>query len=295
MSTKIEWVKNQDGTQGKTWNVVTGCTKVSPGCKNCYAERMARRLAGRAGYPEAPHHFDVALRPDRLEQPLKRRKPTTYFVPSMGDLFHEDVPFWFIWEVWKKMRNCPQHTFQVLTKRSERMAADVLMFYCKGERPLPNVWLGTSIESPEYSYRSHYLRETPAAIRFISFEPLLASFADCPGVFDDMDWCIVGGESGPGARPMDPEWARGIRDQCIAAGVPYFHKQNGEYVPADGWNQWGTSLNGKFVDPKLVRAIRDIPGDIPRHMVRVGKKAAGRLLDGREWNQMPINKKVIEQ
>ena len=102
-----------------------------------------------------------------------------------------------------------------------------------------------------------------------------------------LDWIVVGGESGPRARPMDPNWARGIRDQCVTAGVPYFHKQNGEYVPADGWNQWGTSLNGEFVDPKLVRAIRTVPGDIPRHMVRVGKKAAGRRLDGQKWNQMP--------
>lgn len=276
--TTIEWVKNQDGTQGKTWNPVTGCTKVSPGCKNCYAERMARRLAGRAGYPQAPKHFDVTLHPDRLDIPLRRKRPTTYFVPSMGDLFHRDVPDDFICEVFHTMYRCPHHTFQVLTKRAERLP--VFFRWATGsagasfEWPLPNVWLGVSIESPEYSYRADYLRETPAAVRFISFEPLLASFADYPGVLDDMDWAIVGGESGPGARPMDPNWVRGIRDQCVAAGVPFFFK---------GWGAWAhIPGDTKYALPQRLHWWPD-----RNLMGRVGKKTAGRQLDGREWDEMP--------
>ena len=183
----------------------------------------------------------------RLEEPLKRKKPSIIGVQYMGDLFHEDVPFEEIWFIWKTMRACPQHTFLILTKRPERMAADVLMFYCKGEKPLPNVWLGVSIEKPEYSYRSHYLRETPAAVRFISFEPLLVSFADCPGVLDDIDWVIIGSESGPGARPMDEDWVRRIKNQCVATGVSLFYKQK----------MWG------------------------------GQRISLPLLDGRKWAEMP--------
>ena len=217
--TRIEWTEH-------TWNPVTGCSPVSPGCKNCYAERQAQRLAGRAGYPKTPKHFDVTLHPNRLEQPLHWRKPRMIFVPSMGDLFHPSVPLPFIWKVWKVMRDCPQHTFQVLTKRPKRMANDIFFFYRDGQKPLLNVWGGVSVENQRYLWRAeellyfYYL-----AIRFVSFEPLLGPIAFNPHLLTSLDWVIVGGESGPGARPMNPDWARSIRDQCQKAGVPVYVKQ----------------------------------------------------------------------
>jgi len=306
MSTKIEWVKNEDGTQGRSWNPITGCTKVSPGCKNCYAERMARRLAGRCGYPKAPHHFDVVLRPERLEEPLRRKKPTTYFVCSMSDLFHKDVRPEFAHQVFEVMEKASQHTFQILTKQSDRMEWFIDTYSQWRDWPLPNVWLGVSIESPEYSYRATILAEIPAAVRFISFEPLLASFADCPGVLDNIDWAIVGGESGPGARPMHPDWVRDIRDQCVAADASFFFKQYGEWIAHDIWHQagkprytkWGCmNIEGAYFDQTTTWNGIQYPPQDGREvsMYQVGKKRAGRALDGREWNQMPINKKGIEQ
>lgn len=328
--TKIEWVKNTDGTKGMTWNPVTGCTKVSPGCAHCYAERMARRLAGRCGYPEAPHHFDVTLRPDRLEQPLRRKKPTTYFVCSMSDLFHEDVPDDFILRVWRTMDDCPQHTFLVLTKRPSRMLSFVgrrlwrkrwgdwrkrwgELTTCKVDSrvcgiTLPNVWPGVSIENQTAANkRIPLLLQTPAAVHFVSLEPLLGPVNLYPrrwlnpyperftNGFDahtaqpryrdverpKLNWIVVGGESGPGARPMDPQWARDIRDQCQAAGVPFFFKQWGAWIPVD---QWEATCREKITTANSGHVHHWPDG---RDSLRIGKKAAGRLLDGRTWDEMP--------
>jgi len=282
--TNIEWVKNKDGTKGKTWNPVTGCRKISAGCKHCYAERMARRLAGRYGYPEAPHHFDVTLHPDKLDEPLKRKKPTTYFVCSMGDLFHEDVPTPYIADVWNVMRQCPQHTFQVLTKRPHPM----LSILSDWDVVLPNVWLGVTIENQDHMNRLDYLVNTPAAIRFVSHEPLLsaidyeahpigprdANYGKSVLTLGLINWVISGGESGPGARPMHPQWVRDIRDQCQAAHVPFFFKQWGAWahIPSDTRYPLPQNLHW-WPDRNL--------------MGRVGTKRAGHLLDGREWREFP--------
>ena len=258
MPTTIEWVTNPDGTKGETWNPVTGCTKVSAGCANCYAERMARRLAGRYGYPEAPRHFDVTLRPDRLEQPLRWQKPRTVFVCSMGDLFHEDVPFEFIERVFNIMSQAKHHVFQVLTKRPQRMLQwqrweDDRQFGLDWIQTFPNVWLLVSIENQAAAdERIPLLLQTPAAVRGVSVEPMLGpiDFANIrvssmevmnalagiaatphsePPRYHKLDWVIAGGESGPGARPMHPDWARSLVQQCQAAHVPVFVKQMGAY------------------------------------------------------------------
>ncbi len=228
----IEWTNS-------TWNPVTGCTKVSPGCKHCYAEVFAERWRGIPG-----HHFeqgfDLRLWPDRLEMPLTWKNPRTIFVNSMSDLFHERIPLPFIQRVFQTMARASWHTFQVLTKRSERLAELAPMLSWP-----PNVWIGVSIETSEYLWRADHLRTVPAAVRFLSLEPLLGplSTIDLVGIH----WVIVGGESGPGARPMDPEWARDIRRRCLHSGVPFFFKQ------------WGGVI----------------------------KKHTGRELDGRTWDDMP--------
>jgi len=246
MTTKIEWCA-RPGTIPETWNPVTGCTPISEGCKNCYAQRMARRLAGRHGYPEAPNHFDVTLRPERLDIPLKWRKPRTVFVCSMSDLFHEDVPFDFVDETMTVISACNGiHTFLALTKRPGRMLNyfSSRQYFASEQyenKPLQNLWLGVTIEMPEYLRRVDCLRQTPAAVRFLSLEPLLGpvDLADYlprvihdsypgstgPEFQDGLDWIIVGGETGPGARPIRPDWAREIRDQCRDAGVPFFFKK----------------------------------------------------------------------
>jgi protein gp37 len=228
----IEWT-------GDTWNPVTGCTKVSPGCKNCYAERMARRLQA-MGNPRYRDGFRVTLHPDKLEDPLRDSRHEPIFVNSMSDLFHEAVPEQFIRRVFDVMERASWRVFQVLTKRAERLAelADRL--------PWPrNVWQGVSVENARYTYRVEYLRQVPAAVRFLSVEPLLGPIPKLP--LDGVNWVIVGGESGPRHRPIDPNWVRSIRDQCLAAGVPFFFKQWGGITP----------------------------------------KAGGRLLDGRVWDSMP--------
>ncbi|MEX2539990.1 MAG: phage Gp37/Gp68 family protein [Actinomycetota bacterium] len=231
---KIEWTE-------ATWNPVTGCTKVSPGCDHCYAETFAERFRG---VPDHPYEqgFDLRLWPSRLEQPLKWRRPRFVFVNSMSDLFHARVPKAFIARVFEVMAEAQQHTFQVLTKRPGRMLKVVRDV---APEPLPNVWLGTSIEADDHVARAQQLRCVPAAVRFLSLEPLLGPLPSLS--FDGIDWVIVGGESGPGHRTMDPSWARDIRDACLDRGVPFFFKQ------------WG--------------------GRTP--------KAGGRSLDGRTWDQMP--------
>lgn len=243
MPTNIEWTN-------ETWNPVHGCTKVSAGCLNCYAERMARRLAGRHGYPNISHHFDVTLRPDRLEEPLRWRKPRMIFVCSMGDLFHEDVPFSFVERVWDTMIKANQHTFQVLTKRPDRMQQFADRWPV--DFVPPNIWLGVTAENQEMvDERVPILLDTPAAVRFVSVEPMLGQIdlftklitIQRVGARDwvHLNWVIVGAETGPAKRPMELDWARSVRNQCVAADVPFFFKKdsNGNRE-LDGqlWEQW---------------------------------------------------------
>ncbi len=234
----IEWTE-------ATWNPVTGCTKVSPGCAHCYAETFAERFRGVPGHPYE-RGFDLQLRPERLKQPLVWKRPRLIFVNSMSDLFHPNVPLDFIQAVFDTMRQGSWHTFQVLTKRSQRLAGLAPLL------PWPdNVWMGVSVENQRWTCRIDDLRGVPAAVRFLSCEPLLGPLTlDLTGIH----WVIVGGESGRRARRMRPEWARDIRRQCAAAGVPFFFKQ------------WGAFDEGGR---------------------RVGKKAAGRNMDMRSWNAMP--------
>jgi protein gp37 len=268
--TKIEWT-HKPGTTGETWNPVTGCTKISEGCKNCYAERMSKRLAGRFGYP-ADEPFAVTLHPERLDIPLKWRKPRTVFVCSMGDLFHSDIDMLDIGDVWSVMEEATAHTFIVLTKRPSRMLEFLQAWGNDGN---DHIRLGVTIEKPEYAYRAEYLRRCPAAVRFLSLEPLLASLNDYPGIYDDMDWVIAGGETGPGARPMHPDWVRGVRDQCKAAGVPFFFKAWG------AWRQANDALEAMEFSTTKAQPMK---GAI---MYRIGKKAAGHLLDGKEHREWP--------
>jgi len=229
---KIEWTD-------KTWNPLSGCNKISPGCKNCYAEKTAKRLQamGTKNYRDG---FKLTLHPHVLEYPLKWKTPQTIFVNSMSDLFHDDVPTSFIKEVFDVMNRAHWHRFQVLTKRSARLyaIADQLTW-------TENIWMGVSVESADYQFRIEHLRGTGAAIKWLSVEPLLGSIPNLN--LKNIDWVVVGGESGPGARPMEADWVLDIRNQCIKTGVPFFFKQ------------WGG----------------------------VHKKKAGRLLEGREWNEMP--------
>ncbi|WP_029421758.1 DUF5131 family protein [Alicyclobacillus macrosporangiidus] len=326
VSTTIEWTDT-------TWNVITGCSKVSEGCRHCYAETVDRRFAQKWGHefkpwtgPNAAHN--VRLHPERLTMPLHWRKPRKVFVNSMSDLFHEQVPDNFLDEVFgvilacRLLENRPDHVFQILTKRPRRMLAyfterrpdelvrawaqaanlnvalddpDVIFSeyaeaYVDRVWPLPNVWLGVSVENQQAAdERIPLLLQTPAAVRFLSCEPLLGPVdlsefkpfdgeCYCQGRPDGckpgkavgcpenaIDWVIVGGESGPNARPMHPDWVESLRDQCQAVGVPFFFKQWGEFVPVD----WVRASSSGFP------------------MRRVGKKAAGRMLDGRTWDEYP--------
>lgn len=340
--TKIEWTD-------EVWNPTTGCDRISPGCDNCYALTMAKRLKamGQAKYQTdgdprtSGPGFGLTVHPDSLTEPLRWKKPRRVFVNSMSDLFHARVPREFLVRVFAVMAATPQHTYQILTKRPDR-AARILTDLCRcgaghppGEHfrssmewaatphspsyvtglepgiyhrsgwPLPNVWIGTSVESQKYAdLRIPALLETPAAVRFLSCEPLLgpvdlkqavrtmgserghgltASYVhagDCCRKFHGIDWVIAGGESGPGARPMAPQWATALRDQCTAADVPFF-KQWGEYQPT-GWKVIGRPQKG--------HALVGDPVDDLGHrveVVRVGKQRAGRELDGRTWDQFP--------
>ena len=237
---KIEWTE-------QTWNPVTGCTKISPGCKFCYAEVMAQRLRsmGAAGYERG---FTLTLHEERLQQPLRRKKPTVYFVNSMSDLFHEDVPDTFIEQVMNVAAQTPQHTYQILTKRAERLP----LFF--SQRTVPdNVWLGVSVENRQHGLpRIDYLRQVTVRVRFLSVEPLLEDLGSIN--LDGIQWVIVGGESGPNARPMRSNWVLTVQNQCEAAGVAFFFKQ---------WGGWGADG------------------------VRRAKKQNGRLFDGRIWNEKP--------
>ena len=210
---QIEWTE-------ATWNPVTGCTQVSPGCANCYAMRFAERFRGVPGHPYE-RGFDLQLRPERLDQPLRWRKPRTIFVNSMSDLFHPDVPDAYIQRVFAVMQEASQHRFQVLTKRSERLAELSPML------PWPeNIWMGVSVENQRWTSRIDDLRQTGAKIKFLSCEPLLGPLdLDLKGI----DWVIAGGESGPGARPMAGDWVRGVRDQCGETETAFFFKQWGAH------------------------------------------------------------------
>lgn len=231
-TSSIEWTES-------TWNPLTGCAKISPGCQHCYAERMARRLQA-MGHPNYANGFRLTLHEHALELPLRWRRPQTIFVNSMSDLFHKEVPVEFIQRVFDVMSRAHWHRFQVLTKRAERLAELSSRLIWAG-----NIWMGVSVESQRYTSRIDRLRETGAAIKFLSLEPLLGLL---PGLdLRGIDWVIVGGESGPGARPVQESWVLDIRDRCWQAGVPFFFKQ------------WGG----------------------------VNKKKAGRELRGRIWNEMP--------
>ena len=310
---KIEWTE-------ATWNPLSGCTKISDGCKNCYAEKMANRLKamGAKGYENG---FAVTLHPDRLDEPLKRKKPTMYFVCSMGDLFHEDVPSEFIRKVWIIMIEARQHTFQVLTKRPDRMAeflkthapVRAMTGETYGKDFLPkNIWLGVTAENQEEAdKRIPILLDTPAAVRFVSVEPMLEAInltnIDCSGYYENMksdcdryvsvdslsgiyslsatdlehvsgkgfglNWVIVGGETGANARPMHPDWVRSIKEQCKEEKVPFFFKQ---------WGEFNTLPQGKSVTGYKSHFWED-----GRQAVQVGKKQAGHLLDGVEYREMP--------
>ena len=217
--TTIEWTE-------KTWNPVTGCTKVSPGCDHCYAEGIARRFAGSKAFPNG---FDVTLHPERLDAPLRWRKPARVFVNSMSDLFHKDVPDEFIEQVWDTMRGTPQHTYQILTKRPARMRSFLQRRRpIWGEAPLPNVWLGVSAEDQKRAdLRIPELLNTPAAVRFVSAEPLLGVLQASYPSWLGLDWVIVGGESGPGARPMRLQWAKTLVAGCHELSIAVFVKQLG--------------------------------------------------------------------
>ena len=222
-----------------TWNPVTGCTKISPGCKHCYAERMAKRLKmmGQTNYRNG---FEITLQPHMLELPLKWKTPKRIFVNSMSDLFHTDVPFSYIEKVFDIMRQAHWHQYQVLTKRSERLLELSSQLECA-----PQIWMGVSVENIDFLRRIDDLRKTDAHVKFLSLEPLLGPLHKLN--LGGIDWAIVGGESGPGARPIDGAWVTDIRDQCVRAGVAFFFKQ------------WGG----------------------------VQKKKTGRELEGRTWNEMP--------
>ena len=223
----IEWTES-------TWNPVTGCTKISPGCTNCYADRMAKRLKA-MGMDRYRNGFQLTLHPEVISQPLDWKDPQVIFVNSMSDLFHEEIPLGFVAEVFEVMRRAHWHTFQVLTKRADRLI-DVA-----NELPWPsNVWMGVSVESPDYIWRVKELAKVPAAVRFLSVEPLLAPIPRLP--LKGIDWVIVGGESGPHCRPMKAEWVQGIRKQCRIGCVPFFFKQWG----GTRKKRTGRQLNGRF-------------------------------------------------
>lgn len=320
--TKIEWTD-------KSWNCIRGCSLVSDGCRNCYAMRQAHRFSGEG----QPYHGltvltstgpkwngDITLVPDKLGEPLHWKKPARIFVNSMSDVFHEGVDDSYIDRIFGVMQMCPQHIFQILTKRPERMMkymnepgrggavmlaaereafdedtlvsrggtlpkaaeyatdpppGELLIRIKGGTWPPPNVWLGTSVENQKTANeRIPYLCNTKAAVHWLSIEPLLApvSIHFITRYTDEIKWVVVGGESGPGARPIDPDWVRLLRDQCAATGTPFFFKQWGEYLP--------TGQRSVGADGGPIVNITDKPA-------KLGKHLAGRLLDGREWNEYP--------
>ena len=284
-----------------TWNPVTGCTRISAGCQNCYAEKMAKRLQA-MGSPRYSNGFDVAFHYDTLSIPMRWKKPKRIFVNSMSDLFHDDVPESFIRAVFTTMANCQQHIFQVLTKRHKRVCEILNEWQDSGlvlregyGSVLPNVWLGVTAEDQKNAdERIPWLLKTPAAVRFVSVEPMLGLLNVSPylgknilpsihclsnDVMDGIDWVICGGESGPNARPMHPDWVRSLRDQCVAASVPFFFKQWGEYAPESALDSSITPSTHSLHESHMFSD--------GQRVYRVGKKNAGMLLYGETWNQFP--------
>jgi len=231
---KIEWTE-------QTWNPTTGCNKITAGCKNCYAETMAKRLQA-MGTPGYRNGFEFTLMPERLNQPLSKKKPTKYFVNSMSDLFHEEMPYEYLDEIFDVIKATPRHTYQILTKREERMAG-----YFENKKLPNNVWLGVTVENMKTTIRIDYLREIDATIRFLSVEPLLENIGKLN--LKDIHWVIVGGESGHKARPMKKEWAISVKRQCEKQGSAFFFKQWGAWG-ADGVRRSkksnGIELNGEI-------------------------------------------------
>jgi protein gp37 len=307
---KIEWTD-------ATWNPVRGCTVVSEGCRNCYAMQVAARFNGQGqAYEDLAYRNDsgahwtgkVKLIDEHLQDPLRWKRPRRIFVNSMSDLFHESIPDEWIERIFQVMFTANHHIFQVLTKRPERMLDWISRSAFLSNDPLPNVWLGISAEDETtFLKRAPLLIKTPAAVKWLSLEPLLGpmnfeafstffytGWTEAP--FDDViDWVVVGGESGARARPMHPDWARYVRDKCVEANVPFFFKQ---------WGEWdGGGVFGSECDDPCGRDVKALPGGAltgtdwepgshlkgSQTIHRVGKKAAGRLLDGREWNEYPEN------
>lgn len=336
ITTNIEWTD-------RTWNPVTGCTKISDGCTNCYAETIAERFRGKAAFPKG---FDVDIRAHKVNDPLGWRKPTRIFVNSMSDLFHDEVDQAWIADIFAVMAAACRHTFQLLTKRHARMrhllndrqwvahvrsrAIGKGLPADQWQWPLPNLWLGVSVENQQWAnIRIPRLLETPAAVRFLSCEPLLgpinlkqavitmgserghgltASYVHnggcCARQLHGINWCIVGGESGRNARPMHPDWARKLRDQCVTAGIPFFFKQHGAWAPLGplyGDTEEADNAHMEAVHLEVIRrrsvAQLERDGNVaaghqptdPRTwlMAHVGKKAAGRVLDGHTYDEFP--------
>jgi protein gp37 len=291
--TRIEWADS-------VWNPVTGCTPISEACENCYAKRMSKRLAGRCGYPK-DEPFRVTLHPDRLGQPLHWKKPRRIFVCSMGDLFHEDVDDGFLCRVFETIAVAKQHTFMILTKRPEQMREFFEQFISCAHGIWDNLLLGVTAENQQRANeRIPILLQIPAVRRFVSVEPMLGSVdlvaaldaaidiegkVEIPavdGIDNWLHWVICGGETGPRARPLHPDWVRSLRYQCRASGTPFFFKS---------WGEWKSEFATEgeldevlcLVDDGKMRTFSMDRGQF----FRVGKNAAGRILDGREWNEVP--------
>lgn len=295
-NTKIEWAT-------KVWNPVTGCTKISPGCDNCYAERMSKRFAEQWGLP-ADDPFKVTLHPDRLEEPLRWKKPARIFVCSMGDLFHDDVDYYPIDKVFDTIIKAKQHTFLILTKRPER-AKLILTGVTRRNGILPNLWIGVTAENQEQAdKRIPVLLQIPAEVRFVSVEPMLgpvdlrpwfpwdshrknlAGWEPNPDYRQGLHWVICGGESGTEARPVHPDWIRSLRDQCQAAETPFLFKQWGEWGPCqDNGGLLNANMRYVAIDGTMRQYDFEEMSDLL--MAKVGKKKSGRILDGQEWDEYP--------
>lgn len=232
--TKIEWTD-------KTWNPITGCTQVSSGCKNCYAKKMAKRLHA-MGNPRYKNEFKITIHEDLFEVPLTIKKPSVVFVCSMSDLFHEDVPYESIKKIFDTMKKADWHIFQVLTKRPER-----LLEFSQSYKIPKNVWIGTSVENNENIYRAEILKNVQAKIHFLSCEPLLGSLENL--CLDNIQWVVVGGESGSGARPVEKDWIINLRDNCQKSKVPFFFKQ---------WGGWNKKKNGHELDGKVYKQMPEV-------------------------------------
>lgn len=271
--TGIQWVQDEQGNVGDTWNPLTGCTKVSPGCANCYAEAVAIRMKGNPVLNASPkgnkyrNGFELTLHPDTLDLPLRKKKPRAYFVNSMSDLFHAKVPVDYIKRVFETMNQAHWHRFMVLTKRADRVAhlAEQLNW-------TPNIWMGVSVESEEYLNRINFLLRVPAHVRWVSAEPLLGPLG--PLHLHGIDWVVAGGESGPKARPFDLEWARELRDQCSAQGAAFFMKQMGENPVVNGVTaRFKHKKGGDISEFPADLQIRQMPE--PKQLIKAGQMALG--------------------